>query len=578
MANSATVINSQGVDFAVKDSSARIQILDNRNADKYTKEAFQRTFVSYGNILPLYIRRVEGKRCNNADGRLVLTDDANSVCYIMPVKPSTGYYMTFARYAICLRDDMVTTTGPMTENVSGVNTTDISYYLAFSFNSITYPESTYYFFEENNGHTNSDCEITVNALRLVSNQQTYLSSNIYQDAWELGDIRTDNGQNASSSTSMRTKEYCPAYYDTYVVQVDSMAREATIGYLYQYADDYNYCGSGSVVTIQNGVPFTTVSNVKFVRIALSSAYGTTFKNDIYLYQPGGIVRNVMALLAAKRKENSRIIVVSKFGDGDYTSLRHAVIHAQSGDTIFVRRGVYENEEVEAWEKDLTIVGESPYNTIISNETDAYATPPLEMSAGALYNLTFHAIAHESAKKAYALHIDNDYQEGRTFYAENCIFISDDGPAAVGAGSRINARQVYKNCIFENKTNQPAFFGNEATDQQTAGVVNNQYYQFYNCTFKTPSAHDNVVIMRGMKAEGNTVWCTCVDCAFMDDGTTDHPVFRMDYTNAQYIGTATEMGDMGLVNWNLDPISSGNTIPALNRCKEGVISYFGPIGG
>ena len=200
-----------------------------------------------------------------------------------------------------------------------------------------------------------------------------------------------------------------------------------------------------------------------------------------------------------------------------------------------------------------------------------------MSAGNLYNVTLWAKTNLNApqKRAYALHIDNDYQANRTFYAENVIFISDDGPAAVGAGSRINHRQVYKDCIFINQNNQPAFFGNEATNQQTAGTVNNQYYQFYNCTFSTPNQHSYVVIMRGMKAEGNTVWCLFKDCAFMDDGSTDHPIFRMDYTSAQYMGDATTMGDMGLINWNLDPISSGNTIPDLNRCKEGEMYIIQP---
>jgi hypothetical protein len=277
---------------------------------------------------------------------------------------------------------------------------------------------------------------------------------------------------------------------------------------------------------------------------------------------------------SKLPENSHFIVVDITGNGDYTSLRHAVFAANDGDIIFVRRGVYDNQEVEAWDKDITIIGESPYNTIIQNSTDDYHTPPLEMSRGALYNLQFHAIANTTERKAYALHIDNDNQENGTFYAENCIFISDDGPAAVGAGSRRNSSQIYKNCIFENMGNREAFFGNEATDQQTAGIVNNQYYKFYNCTFKT-HGNSNVVIMRGMKAEGNTVWCTFVNCAFMDDGTTESPTFRMDYTSAQYMGEATTMGDMGIINWNLDPISSGNTIPDLNRCNEGHIYAVEP---
>lgn len=540
----------------------------------------QRNTTMAGNLLPFYIARYDGFYISDYHNELVLIASSNYVAYIIPVEKNTQYIFTFGRHVALLGSDRRSIIGSIAQRIYSINSGD-AYYIAISFSKTDYPESTYKFNIRQTGDQDVRDEqsaIEIDKFRLTPDQQKYLTANIYQDEWELGDINTGTGANSSSSTTLRTKEYCRVFpSETYIITVGSIEHGQTVGYAYQYADHFNYSGSSAIMIIKNGIPFTLSSATKYIRIVLASAYGATYKNDIMIFQPGGMVRNIVELMKAKLPQNSKVIIVSKYGDGDYSTLRHAVIAANSGDIIYVRRGVYENEEVEAWSKNITIIGESPYNTIISNETDAYATPPLEMSVGAIYNLCFHAIAHESAKKAYALHIDNDNQENGTFYAENCIFISDDGPAAVGAGSRINHRQVYKNCIFENKTNEPAFFGNEATNQQTAGVVNNQYYEFYDCTFKTPGAHQYVVIMRGMKAEGNTVWCVFKDCSFMDDGTTEHPVFRMDYTNEQYIGTATTMGNMGMVNWNLDPISSGNTIPELNTCPDGVIVRYGPIG-
>lgn len=553
------------------------------NVTKYEQDDSdwrQRNTTMAGNLLPFYVARYEGFYVSDYHNELILIASSDYVAYIIPVEKNTQYIFTFGRHVALLGSDRRSIIGSVTQSIYSINSGD-AYYIAISFNKTTYPESTYKFNIRQTGDQdvrNEPSVIEIDKLRLTSDQQKYLTANIYQDGWELGDIKLSDGTEITSSTTLRTKEYCRVFpSDTCMITADSVEHGQTVGYLYQYSKSLAYAGTVNVITILNGIPFTLTSVTEYVRIVLSSSYGTTFKNDLMFYQPGGMVRDITELLRARMPANSKVIIVSKYGDGDYTSLRHAVMNASDGDVIFVRRGVYENEEVEAWDKNITIIGESPYNTIIQNETDAYATPPLEMSVGAIYNLCFHAIAHTSNKKAYALHIDNDNQENGTFYAENCIFISDDGPAAVGAGSRINHRQVYKNCIFENKTNEPAFFGNEATNQQTAGVVNNQYYEFYDCTFKTPGAHQYVVIMRGMKAEGNTVWCVFKDCSFMDDGTTEHPVFRMDYTNEQYIGTATTMGNMGMVNWNLDPISSGNTIPELNTCPDGVIMRYGPIG-
>ena len=49
---------------------------------------------------------------------------------------------------------------------------------------------------------------------------------------------------------------------------------------------------------------------------------------------------------------------------------------------------YENEIIECWGKEITIIGESRNQVIVSNTTGAYDTPPIEMGAGCLKNITF----------------------------------------------------------------------------------------------------------------------------------------------------------------------------------------------
>ena len=258
--------------------------------------------------------------------------------------------------------------------------------------------------------------------------------------------------------------------------------------------------------------------------------------------------------------------VAKDGSGDYLTLTDAVANASDGDVIYVKAGVYEDETVEANGKEITIVGDNPYTTIIKNDYDDYSTPPIEMSKGRLINLQFYSEGNVNTRHAYALHIEDDSELNSTLYVENCIFKTDISNGSVGAGMRMNTTLTFHNCQFWNG-NGPAFFGNESTRQQCDGTANTQRFQFYNCTFKIDTA-SSVVIMRGAKSVGTTVECTFVDCKFVDDGSTNHPAFRMDYTTSDYIGTSTTDGDMGIINWNLDRISSGNTIPDLNVVKDG----------
>lgn len=677
-------------------------LVDLKSAFACNTDIFNRNAELAGNILHMYAKRLPGMMCNDAGGKFYPTASADDVCYVVPVKQSTSYYFTFAKKITLLGSDMSTMVDIMRSNLYGIVTTADSYYAAFSFNTASYPEETYVFYEEGS-YSTEESKLIIDTLRLSKSGEKYLTTNIYQGGWQVGDLSSVTGepvvyantlrsadycpvypsntyiltieslakraniaavyqydknktflgssafitaqngvpftvastceyikfvlgsgygttdkndvnlyQNGglvrnvvdmanikkyktvnlyqagwelgdintsgvpvSGSTTLRSKDYCPVYSDEkYMISVDSLAKGETAGFVYQYMKNKNFFG-GAIIVAKNGIPFSLISGCALVKFVLPSSYGTTYKNDFIFYQNGGLARNVVELITEKWNENSHVIVVDKNGNGDYTKVMWAVRAAVDGDVIFVRRGTYNDEEIEAWSKNITIIGESPYNTIIQNETNAYATPPIEMSVGTLYNLTFRAKEHESVKGAYALHIDDDHQQDGTFYAENCIFISEAGPAAVGSGNRREHRSVYKNCIFENGGNREAFFGNESTNDQAAGVENNQYFQFYNCTFKNHGTWP-VVVMRGMKSDGSTVWCTFVDCAFMDDGTNPHPIFRMDYSSSQYLGPSTEMGTMGLINWNLDTISFGNTIPFLNACKEGEMAYYGPV--
>lgn len=518
-----------------------------------------------GNIFPYYVKRVENAYINSLNGKLAYSESNSYVSFIFAVKKNTTYSLTNARYLQLLDIDRETLIGERQQRVTTFSSGN-AYYVAFSFAPGDYPESSFIFgiAPSKSQLSSKNAAIEVPTFKLSDSQQKYLTTNLYQSGWELGDIGASNGENADSSTTLRTKTYCPVFGNE-AYNIECSKNISQLGFVYQYSASKEYLGQSTLITMENGVDFTTDQSCRFIRVVLRSAYGTTFDNDVFIYQNGGLVRNILNSEASVMFKIPTIIV-DKNGNGNYETLTDAVNNATDGDIIFVRKGVYNGEKVEAWSKNITIIGESPYDTIIMNELDDYSNPPIEMSVGALYNIQFYSKGNVTTRHAYALHIDNDNQLNGTFYAENVIFKTDYGSGAVGAGMRRNCIQTYRNCVFEN-SNGPAFFGNETTQAQAGGIENSQYYKFYNCTFKN-NVSSSVVIMRGMKSNGSTVYCTFVGCSFMDDGTTQHPAFRMDYTSPEYMGTSDVMGDMGIINWNLDSISTGNTIPDLNAAKDG----------
>lgn len=140
-------------------------------------------------------------------------------------------------------------------------------------------------------------------------------------------------------------------------------------------------------------------------------------------------------------------IVDKNGRGDFTTVAEAVAQASSGDTIRIRPGNYTNEVVEAFGKELYIIGEDKQSVIISNTLDQYDNPPLEMSVGLLENVTIEAVRNsQTAKGAYAMHNEDNFGYGKTFTVRNCIFKAASG-AAVGMGMRGDYSVVFENCDF-----------------------------------------------------------------------------------------------------------------------------------
>lgn len=78
---------------------------------------------------------------------------------------------------------------------------------------------------------------------------------------------------------------------------------------------------------------------------------------------------------------------------DFASIQEAVDYAQDGWTIVVYPGEYE-EAVDAHEKTIRIIGMDKATCILKYPNSDYGTPPLEMGAGELINMTIYAMENE----------------------------------------------------------------------------------------------------------------------------------------------------------------------------------------
>jgi len=153
-------------------------------------------------------------------------------------------------------------------------------------------------------------------------------------------------------------------------------------------------------------------------------------------------------------------VVDRSGDGDYESIQAAIDDAKSFPperiTIFVTSGVYEEKvTVHSWNPEITLVGESVQDTVITYDdhferigrgrNSTFFTHTLKVCGNDFRarNLTVRNSAGPDSGQAVALHVEAD----RAVF-ENCRFVGNqDTVYTAGEG----ARQYFDGCHVEGTT-------------------------------------------------------------------------------------------------------------------------------
>ncbi len=167
-------------------------------------------------------------------------------------------------------------------------------------------------------------------------------------------------------------------------------------------------------------------------------------------------------------EQGNVYEVRQDGLGEFTSIQEGVDYVESGDTLIIYPGIYE-ENVIIEDKEINLMGISQEACILTANADNYHHIPLTISAGMIYNMTICATSthenympvyipkdiYESGDTAliyewqdkfpgYAIHVDNDYSYGRELVIEDCRILSDTNQC-IGIGYRPDSKIVLTGC-------------------------------------------------------------------------------------------------------------------------------------
>ena len=130
--------------------------------------------------------------------------------------------------------------------------------------------------------------------------------------------------------------------------------------------------------------------------------------------------------------------------GDFNTIQTAVNFVNDGGTVHVRNGIY-NEQINAVNKTVHIVGETRNGVILRDTSGNYATPPLEIGSGSVENLTIEVESTGAGDNLeYCIHADFDQLENNELLL-NGLTLKNNTHACVGMGTRPNSKITIRDC-------------------------------------------------------------------------------------------------------------------------------------
>lgn len=248
-------------------------------------------------------------------------------------------------------------------------------------------------------------------------------------------------------------------------------------------------------------------------LMLSALIGTVNMRNV---QASAVDDSIRQTQVAELSKEGNIYVVSQDGQGDYASIQLAVNSVESGDTLIIMPGTY-NEAINIDNKTVNLIGTDKERCIIQYRTTSYAFVPLNIAAGKVCNLTIYGEGNGQATgqadnlniadwesimvsqfPGYAIHVESNYSYGKELLFQNCKIISDSN-YCLGMGCRGDFSATFDGCEFLGRGEAGCIYMHDSGEPTCFGEA---HVTLRNCVLKNYQS-PYVISMHGLYEENHT---------------------------------------------------------------------------
>lgn len=376
-------------------------------------------------------------------------------------------------------------------------------------------------------------------------------------------LNPGNGNEGTNASYMYYNDYCPIkpntkYYGSAWNKETGYFAGNFGGFAIFYNTNKEYLGGLNGSSSQN--PFTTPDGCAYIRLS-ESVNGYNSYN--LMLEEGEAYTSPYVPYLESQKLKLPVFIVDINGNANYTSIAEAVTVAESGSTIIVMPGTYE-ENVKAWEKKIHIVGLTRESCVIKDTSGNYTTPPLEIGAGSIQNMSIIEAANGAGTAnlgAYAIHVESNNLFNEKLLIRNC-YIYSDSSSAIGMGLRggcsvrIEDSEIICAGARASTGAAPLYF-HDADGQPYWGTAN--LYLHNNVLRNTSSSLFSMLTINSIHKE-NTTYMHMMYNIFV---RSKNPALSQKFNTWNTSGNTDADGWNGLSHMYLEDDSFGNNLTELN---------------